>query len=63
MPTLTLRAEPPFVFLRRSQGEKEALFQSRQAFETECYEVMNPLGYKIVEDEDELRTVSFPLTD
>lgn len=31
--------------------------------ETECYEVMNLLGYKIVEDEDELRTVSFPLTD
>ena len=31
--------------------------------ETECYEVMNLVGYKIVEDEDELRTVSFPLTD
>ena len=31
--------------------------------ETECYEVMNLLGYKIVEDEDELRMVSFPLTD
>ena len=31
--------------------------------ETECYEVMNLLGYKIVEDEDELRTLSFPLTD
>ena len=31
--------------------------------ETECYEVMNLLGYKIVEDEEELRTVSFPLTD
>ncbi|XP_068682983.1 carbohydrate sulfotransferase 6-like [Montipora capricornis] len=31
--------------------------------EMECYEVMNLLGYKFVEDEDELRTVSFPLTD
>ena len=34
-----------------------------RVIETECYEVMNLLGYKIVEDEDELRTVSFPLTD
>ena len=31
--------------------------------ETECYEVMNLLGYKIVDDEEELRTVSFPLRE
>ena len=29
--------------------------------ETECYEVMNLLGYTVVEDEEELRTVSLPL--
>ena len=29
--------------------------------ETECYEVMNLLGYSVVEDEEELRTVSLPM--
>ncbi|EDO40275.1 predicted protein, partial [Nematostella vectensis] len=31
--------------------------------ETECYEVMNLLGYKVVDDLEELRTVSIPLID
>lgn len=31
--------------------------------ETECYEVMNLLGYKIVDDEEELRTITIPLVD
>ena len=31
--------------------------------ETECYEVMNLLGYKVVEDEEELRTASQSLVE
>lgn len=31
--------------------------------ETECYEVMNLLGYKIVDDMDELRATNIPLMD
>jgi hypothetical protein len=31
--------------------------------ETECYEVMNLLGYKVVEDMDELRATNIPLVD
>lgn len=34
-----------------------------RVIETECYEVMNLLGYKIVDDEEELVTLSFSLVD
>ena len=34
-----------------------------RAVETECYEVMNLLGYRVVEDEEELRDVSQTLVD
>eukprot|EP00794_Sanderia_malayensis_P020117 gene20117-22088_t len=34
-----------------------------RVIETECYEVMNLLGYKIVDDEEELTTLSFSLVD
>lgn len=38
-------------------------YQAVRIVETECYEVMNLLGYKIVEDEDELTTLHISLVD
>ena len=38
-------------------------YEAVRVIETECYEVMNLLGYKIVEDEEELTTISFSLVD
>ena len=34
-----------------------------RVIETECYEVMNLLGYKIVDDEEELTTLTMSLVD
>ena len=38
-------------------------YKAVRVIETECYEVMNLLGYKIVDDEEELTTLSFSLVD
>ena len=38
-------------------------YQAVRIIEMECYEVMNLLGYKIVEDEDELTSLDLPLVD
>ena len=38
-------------------------YSAVRMIETECYEVMNLLGYKIVDDEEELTTLSFSLID
>ena len=38
-------------------------YKAVRVIETECYEVMNLLGYKIVDDEEELKTLSFSLVD
>ena len=38
-------------------------YQAVRIIEMECYEVMNLLGYKIVEDEDELTSLNLSLVD
>jgi len=38
-------------------------YQAVRMIETECYEVMNLLGYKIVDDEEELTTLEISLVD
>jgi len=38
-------------------------YQAVRMIETECYEVMNLLGYKIVDDEEELTTLETSLVD
>lgn len=38
-------------------------YKTVRVIETECYEVMNLLGYKIVDDEEELVTLSLSLVD
>lgn len=38
-------------------------YQAVRMIESECYEVMNLLGYKIVDDEEELTTLSYSLVD
>jgi len=38
-------------------------YQAVRMIETECYEVMNLLGYKIVDDEEELTSLTSPLVD
>ncbi|XP_002164346.1 carbohydrate sulfotransferase 1 [Hydra vulgaris] len=38
-------------------------YKTVRAIETECYEVMNLLGYKIVDDEEELTTLNLSLVD
>ena len=38
-------------------------YQAVRMIETECYEVMNLLGYKIIDDEDELVSLETSLVD
>lgn len=57
--------------LNSRQGLMDSVYKWRERMpysvvriiESECYEVMNVLGYKIVDDEEELRTITIPLVD